>query len=71
MNQSSLPESNPSIYLIRPLKITLLVLTLTLGACDDHVNAPAQHTDGTLQSLNTDYGILHTTLAHYQLTVVH
>ena len=56
------------MYLTRPLSITflILVLALALAACNDHGKAPVLNTDGALQSLNTGYGILHTTLRDEQ-----
>lgn len=66
MNLSTYPESKPYMYVTRPLKITLLILTLALVACNDHGKAPIPHTDGTLQSLNVGYGILYNTLRDEQ-----
>ena len=50
------------MYLTRPLKITLLVLNLSLVACSVCEKSPVSQTDGILESLNSGYGILYTTL---------
>ncbi|MEN8205189.1 MAG: hypothetical protein ABFS24_04165 [Pseudomonadota bacterium] len=62
VNLSMFPVSKTSMYLTLPLKITLLVLTLTIAACDAPDKIPVPQTDDTIQSLNAGYGILHATL---------
>jgi hypothetical protein len=54
------------MYLTRPLKIILLVLNLTLVACSVCEKTPVSQTDNMLDSLNSGYSILYTTLRDEQ-----
>jgi hypothetical protein len=63
---SMLQESESYIYLTHPLKIILLVLPLVLVACSVCEKAPVSQADGILESLNSGYGILNTTLRDEQ-----
>jgi len=50
----------------RPIQIILLLLILSLVACNDPAKAPGSHAGSAHQSLTTGYGILKTTLGDEQ-----
>ena len=66
LNLCRFPESDPGMYSARPLRITLLMLILALVACNGYATVPVSHTDGTRESLNEGYAILHATLGDEQ-----
>ena len=63
---SMLQESESYVYLTHPLKIILLVLPLVFVACSVCEKVPVSQADGMLESLNSGYGILNTTLRDEQ-----